>query len=609
MQKPSFLAIIHGDAQTSAARFIAGALGALETSSIRLRHGRLLLAAGVRAQGDCETGVLAEIDGTNGAPAVAVPAGLIGLSDLPRGLAAAVRQGRSYLYMDESREPVFWTDHIGLSRIYHVRAGGCDVFSDDAAALARLAPDIDKGMVASFLVNGSMRHERTLYAHVKSLPVASLVTLSQAGPVAQHYWRFRPGEDPDPDTAGLERQLWSLIQRSVAEHTTGRHVVLPLSGGYDSAAMLGILHGSGRKPTTFSYVYGDPEPRSDAAVARRHAALVGVEHRIHRFDDMGLVSMLRSNLDQGLQLRSCCNEISVYRKVAADALERFDNPLFVFGDHMFGHRTLRLDTDDDMLGAAASKHPDSLQICAPLLGQDAVPDYQCMLRDTYRRMLADAPPFERRDDLKDFLYADVSATWDLAPLRVHAAGRLLPFAIPFFDMSLLELFRHMHFRHRLDKRLYRRVIDRNLPTLFSMRRSGYQQSAVDLPALLRREEAAIRAMSPELDGAVRRFGVPGGLGAMLDAALGADPAQAPVQGLSRMELLGSNIFRKVTRQQVVPMHWMQPVKRRFWNPHRVLPTKALMFRRGLHLAMGFHQAPPPIVLPAETLAQVNDAYA
>jgi hypothetical protein len=609
LRKSAFIAIIHGESSRAAARFIADALDASDAVSIPLRHGWLLLATGNPPARHPDTGILAVADGTNGAPDVAVPAGLIELSGLPDGLAAAVRQGRSYLFMDESREPVFWTDHIGLSRIYHVRAAGCDVFSDDVAALARLAPETDRGMIASFLVNGSMRHDRTLHAHVRSLPVASLVALSAAGPVAQTYWRFRPGQDPDPDTAGLERELWVRIQRCVAEHTAGRHVTLPLSGGYDSASLLGILHGSGNRPNTFSYVYGEPDPTSDAAVARKHAELLGIEHRIHRFDGTNIISMLRANLDQGLMLRSCCNEIDVYRTVAADARERFDNPIFVFGDHMFGHRTLRLKSDDDMLGGAASKHADSLRACAPLLGAAAVPDYQRLLDGIYRRMLDDAPEFAHEDDMKDFLYADVSATWDLAPLRAHAAGRLLPIAIPFLDLSLLELFRHMHFQHRRDKRLYRRVIDRNLPDLFSMRRSGHQQTAYDLPAVMRRDEAAIRTVTHELDGTVQRFGVPGGLEAMLDAVLPPGAAQATAQGLSAVETMGAAFFKRLTRRQVVPMHWLQPVKQRFWNPHRLLPPHALMFRRALHMTMGLQQVGPPIALPAESAPQATELCA
>ena len=452
----------------------------------------------------------------------------------------------------------------------------------------------DTGILAVVDGTGVVSMDRTLHAGISALPVASVVTVSDSGLVPRRYWDFRPGQDPDPDTEAVAHRMWALIESSVAAHTADRQVVLPLSGGYDSTTLLGILHRAGAPLTAFSYVNGEPQPHSDAAVARDQARRLGVEHHIHRIDGIDTISLVNDNLAQGLRLRGCCNEIGAYRDAAA-ARERFAAPLFVFGDHLFGQRTLRLRSQTDMLGGAAVKHPDTLLAYLPLLGKDRVTRLQQDVAADYRRLLADAPPFAHPDDLKDFLYASVSATWDLLPMRVHAAGTQMPFTTPLYDIAMLDFLKHVHFWHRLDKRLYRQVCERNLPELFRTPRSRDRQGVADMAAMLRRDEASIRDITPALDRAIPGLTLPGGFDALLDGVLSvATPPGGPL--LSRPEAFGLQFFRSLTRLQIMPLHWLQPVKRRFWNTHQILLDPAYMFRRALHLAMGFQQVGAPIRL-------------
>ncbi len=596
LREPVFVAVMHAESAAATARYLAARLAPRDLIDIPSQLGRILLCTWGTPPVRSDAGILAVVDGTGGSPEVAYPAALIDAPGVSAGLRGAIAQDRSYFYLDETRTPGFWTDHIGISRIYHVRAGGCEVYSDDLSTLARLAPEPDEECIAYFLTNGTVSMDRTLHAGVSTLPVASVVTLTESGPVARRYWNFRPGQDADPDTGAVAQRMWELIESSVAAHTAGRHVVLPLSGGYDSTTLLGILHRAGTPLTAFSYVKGEPQPHSDAAVGRDQARRLGVEHHIHRIDGVDTISLIQANLAQGLRLRGCCNEIGAYREEAATARERFANPLFVFGDHLFGQRTLRLRSETDMLGGAAVKHPDTLLTYLPLLGEERVARLQRNVAADYRRLLAEAPRLSHPDDLKDFLYASVSATWDLLPMRVHTAGTQLPFTTPLYDIGMLDFLKHVHFSHRLDKRLYRQVCERNLPELFSTPRSRDRQGVADVAALLRRDEASIRSVTPTLDRAIPGMTLPGGFDALLDAVLSTSPTPGgPL--LSRPEAVGMQFFRNLTRLQVLPLHWLQPVKRRFWNTHQILNDPAYMFRRVLHLAMGFQQIGAPIRPP------------
>ncbi|MEN3974859.1 asparagine synthase-related protein [Emcibacter sp. SYSU 3D8] len=592
-----FVAVVNcGDAD-KAAQYIATAMAPRDITEIPLQRGRMLLCTWAVAPARPDRGILAVVDGTAGSPEVAVPTALIDTDGIPAGLLNRISQDRSYLYLDEARSLAFLTDHIGTSRIYHVQAAGCDVFSDNLAVLARLAPEPDEDCLAFFLTNGATFMDRTLHAGLSALPVASIVTLADTGPAARRYWNFRPGQDADPDTDAVSRGLWDRIESAVAAHTAGRQIVLPLSGGHDSTTLLGILHRSGAAITAFSYVNGEPQPHSDAAVAREQARRLGVAHTTYRIDGTDTLSLIRQNLAQGLRLRGCCNEIGAYRDAAAAAREKFADPLFVFGDHLFGQRTLRLKTATDMLGGAAVKHPDTLLAYVPLLGAERVSGLQRTLAADYRRLLDAAPPFEHPDDLKDYLYSSVSATWDLLPMRVHTAGTQLPYTTPLYDIAMLDFLKHLHFSHRLDKRLFRQVCERKLPELFSQPRSRDRQGVSDVASALRRDAPAIREVSSTLDGVIPGLALPGGFDAMLDTVLASRPPPPGGPLLSRPEAFGLQFFRNLTRLQVLPLHWLQPIKRRFWNTHQILLDPAYMFRRVLHLAMGFQQLGPPIRPP------------
>jgi hypothetical protein len=597
VRKPAFVAITHTGEAAGAARYIAGALTPRDVAEIPAQSGGILLCSWGNPPPQGDASLLAVVDGTSGSPEVPYPAALLDAPGVPAARLAMLRQDRSYLWLDDIRRPVFWTDHAGFSRIYHVRAGGCDVFSDCQETLARLTPGPDAASVAYFLANGSTSFDRTLHAGLSALPVASVVTMSAEGPVARRYWDFRPGQDADPDTASVKRGMWERIEACVAARTADRQVTLPLSGGYDSPMLLGLLHRRGVPLTAFSYVNGEPHPHSDAAMARRHAERLGVAHRTHRIDGADTMGLIQANLEQGLRMRGICNELGAYRQAAADARERFSNPMFVFGDHLFGQRTLRLRSDADMLGASAVKHPDVLQAYAPLVGTERLPVLQRSVADDYRRLLDLAPPFKHRDDVKDWLYAVETSDWDMASMRAHTAGPLLPFTVPMLDIAMLDFLRHVHFRHRLDKRLYRRVCEENVPQIFQIPRSRDRQGIADVAAVLRRDEASIRDVTKSLDAAVPGLAVPGGFDAMLDSVLGAGPPPTGGPLISRQEAAGLELFRNLTRLQIMPLHWLQPLKRQFWNTHQIVPDQAYLFRRALHLAMGFRQQAAPIRLP------------
>ncbi len=523
--------------------------------------------------------LLATVDGTGGAPDVAVPHHLIDTARAPDGLRSIAVQHRSYLWLDKTGILSCWTDHLGLSRLYHIRAEGCDLITDDARMAAGFAAGIDPAMIASFLVNGYMLRGRTLFRGLRSLPPASLVRIGPSRLSATAYWRYRPGADVWRDRGEMEQELWSRITGAVLSHVTGRHPVLALSGGYDSTAILGILHGAGVKPSTFSFSLGEPRRGSDPDTARRQAALLGVPHRVYRIDDFSITGMIGSHVRDGLFMRKGCYEVDAFARAAADAREGDPTSMFCFGDEAFGQSAYRLDTNEDLLGSAALKDPALIGAMVPALTNETAAAMRAALRAVYGEILSAAPKSSNLDDIKDSLFLDTFLIANMVQMRHLAVAPLMPFASPFLDLGVLDMARHIPSGMRVEKRCFETLAARRLPALFRARRAAFRQSQPDLHTALLQQSQELRATIRTLRDGIPGIMSPTGLDALLDAAL-----RPPVRR-SHLRRTTEFLARAALNRNLVPDALHDGLKRRYWGRYRAGPSLPAFFLRALQLAL------------------------
>lgn len=526
-------------------------------------------------------GAIAVVDGAGGAPGIAIPRRIIDTDIAPGGLLEMALQHRSYLWLDEGRRLTCWTDHLGLSRVYHAQIGDCQVLCDDPARLAGTDTPFDHAMICSFLVNGHMLRDRTLFTGVGSLPSASLARITPDGCVTVPYWRFQPGADLWRHKPDMARELWARITSSVLASVGDRHAVIALSGGYDSAAVLGILAAAGHKASSFSFALGAPQPGSDADVARRQAALLGIDHRVYRYEQQfSITRMLESHLDSGLIMRKGCYEVSAYERAAADALSRWGNPVMCFGDEAFGQGAFRLRDDDDMLGASALKSPDVLAPLVPPVQADDAAALGTALRDAYRDMLGTARRETNPEDTRDRLFIETFIMANMVQMRRHTMGRRLGIAMPYLEMGVLDMARHMPSRLRTDKNFFEAVARQNLPALFRIRRASFSQAQPVLRHEIPRQREALRGAIAGLRGGIPGVMTPDDLlGALETLCAAPRPAASP----ARLAL--ESAVRAVLKRELIPLSIEFAVKRRYWQKFHRGTDKAGLFMRALHLAM------------------------
>jgi asparagine synthetase B (glutamine-hydrolysing) len=424
MTSPSFLAFVHDAGGDSVVEKIAGSLNPPHIRRFDLAEGRLTLCHWSEANGrtDRDGSVLVDVNMTRSTSPTPIPAKIVDAEIVPKGLLARVNQFHSYLYLDDRKRAVFWTDHVGFSKIFHLATDGCQIFSDDLSAFRPLGLAIDQGMVASFLVNGSMVAERTLYQGVQNLAQGQVVVATPHGLQKSEYWRFEPSIETGADGNDVAKNLWTRTEAAVLRHAGEHQVIVPLSGGYDSSCILAVLAAAKRDISTFTYVNGVPQPGSDADVARRQAELVGVEHRIIGIEDESFLGMLKANVNAGLNMRNANYEIATYASAVDSVKSRFPNPIMLFGEECFGGPSYRLNGNNDLLGSVILKSPERLIELEPVLGQPAIGRLRRELQRSHDSLFDSSLEGQSPKDKSDRLYFRIRMGLNAAPLLVYTAG-------------------------------------------------------------------------------------------------------------------------------------------------------------------------------------------
>ena len=590
MSKATFIAVIHDLTVKSTVEKIAAAHGPTKQRQYDLADGHLTLWAKADEVAGQTGKILVKVNKTRSTAAAPVPAEVVDQDAVPDGLLGLVDQFCSYIYLDNQKRVVLWTDHVGFSKIFHAKMDGCQIFSDDLSAFQPLGFDIDQSMVASYLINGSMVANRTLYAGVQSLVPGRVIVATPRELREREYWRFEPSRDAGADGVDVAQELWARTEASVLRHAGEHEVILPLSGGYDSTCILGVLAAAKRDVSTFTYVNGPPQPDSDADVARRQAALLGVEHRTIGIENDSFLGMLKANINAGLNMRNANYEIAAYARVIDSIGGRFKNPMFCFGEECYGGPSYRLNSDNDILGSVILKSPQRLTGLEPVLGSSAAGHLRGEIQGAYDSLFDSSIRGHAPKDMSDLLYFRERLGFNAVPLRVYTAGCFLPFSCPFLDIEVLDWLRFVSGPQRLEKRLIIGIMNEKLPELFGIPRSRFDQTDPDLGQLVRAEETDIRNYLEGLSVGVPGIMTPADLQAFLSLVLAPRSASSSAGSpLRAVQATVRSVAKSLLTSGVIPSALRIQLRRRMLNNFSWGPDEMTLFQRALQLAMTFEQ--------------------
>lgn len=235
---------------------------------------------------------------------------LAALAHWGEGALARLRGMYAFARWDRvARTLLLARDCFGIKPLYFAESANGLVFASELNALLAggLVPgEIDPAAVGEYLAYLSVPAPRTIYRGIRSLRPGECATWHDGRWAVRSYWNFAHARDrgAPPSTsreaflAGLRHQLEDTI---AAHRLADVPVGAFLSGGLDSAAIVGLMTRAGGSPLkTFSIGFGEAgfSEADEAAETARH---LGTEHSasvLTGADVAGDIETLIEALDQ-----------------------------------------------------------------------------------------------------------------------------------------------------------------------------------------------------------------------------------------------------------------------------------------------------------------------
>jgi asparagine synthetase B (glutamine-hydrolysing) len=367
------------------------------------------------------------------------------------------------------------TDPLNFAPIFHGTIKKTRFLGSDLSLFPREGLTLDVCGIASYILNGNCINNHTAFQEITWLERASVHRFREGGHAQETYWQYAPGQRSGShawEPAAAAAQLWELLVESVDRVTRGKRVLLSLSGGYDSSVLLGILGARLKHPrvSCVTFIHGRQNSRSDSAVAREQAALYGYEHVAAISFSGDLIRMLDSNAILSQGLRRPAYELDAISRLAEDYGDAADT-VMLFGDECLGLYSFRLNSIDDVLGAARFKTPALLEDFGRAIGVRQAERMRAALEAEYEDLRTKARLFADRDDAKDFLYFDQRLQFGLLALRSLFAGHWFPVATPLVSRRIQDFMAQVPVAYRVDKRLFKQMARRFLPDQFRIPRA------------------------------------------------------------------------------------------------------------------------------------------
>nr|WP_136250260.1 asparagine synthase-related protein [Ningiella ruwaisensis] len=396
---------------------------------------------------------------------------------------------------------------------------------------------------------------------------------------------FSPRIEASNSSDILIDKLWSTLEETVTQAYEGRNIILPLSGGYDSACLLGLLlkRKSGQI-FCFSFDSRETRPGSDADIAKKQAEKMEVEHRTFFFEDHSLLDIIRANAAAGPCLRDVSYEIHAYKKAFEYAEKKFENPIALFGDEAMGWVSMKLQSNNDVLGSIGLRSSKALSKLNVLSDAHKHTLIHALDR-SYESIIESSEHISNNDCKKDFLYQKVRLPYNLLPLRKQITGPIIPYAMPLLDKQALNVIEECGVEERLDKSLYVKMLNRKLPAIFSIPRTNQSQATLNVRQKLIDEASSIKTFILEQKLCVPNLLSNEQLVSWLSQLLSDNDEELKKGSKSALKPIFRSKIVEILNGRFVPRILTTKLRQRLYNPFNSGPDEYTMFLRALVMAI------------------------
>ncbi len=462
---------------------------------IRTAQGWLIWRSGVATVGSSESGrTVAILSGEVLQPRWGRDASKLAEAAESAGMEGlATLDGFFFVLTAADGADVWWTtDRLGSRRFFWTVWTGGAAVSDRPEMLARLGGSVDPVGLAWAVTSPAIYGGRSLWEGVRSVPAGAQGRFTWEGIRVDSQWSPalpRLGaSSSDAAVQGARIRLAEAIREAVRVCLDDRETLIALSGGWDATSIAAEVVAMGRRARAFSYGVPPFPSDSDAAVAQRQAAQLGMDHELVE----SYAGPLDRWLERNVQRLACQREPVVEADAWLAVAERHEGAAVLLGDEWLGMRSEALPQNENEVLERLQMF--GMDRCRALADAASARLRQAgeALEDERRTIVAAAR--QRCQDLlglRELLFLEQRLRCFHMPMRRWFPGDSLALRNPFLTRSMLDLVQSWPLEWRLGKRLFRETVSSRHPDLFRLPRAMAQANDLDLPGEFRKAAPAL----------------------------------------------------------------------------------------------------------------------
>ncbi len=368
---------------------------------------------------------------------------------------------------------LFITDPLNSKKLFQSRNNDVFYYSNSVWLIPKPSDYLNHNAIQMFLWNGSIANNKCLVKGINVCENGTILKHSNRNEISiNQYWQISI-ETKNIKISEYSYNIKELIDKNIKRALRYySDVYIPLSGGYDSSAILGFANKYFEKSNIhcFSYYYNGRQGREDCTIAKRQANLLGVSH------DALNAELIHSDLEKyftlnvilGDGISNICEEIGALLQMQ---YEFSKNSVFLPGEEIFAVRSNFLTRRQFIpayfrYSSVRSISKELLKLNNQLLDSDDE-----SLQIEYD-ILNQSIPLEinNQDSLFYFYFTNRLCT-SLMTWREKFYSRYCPTSFPLLSKNIVEYVSSVQRKIRSSKKYFSSAVSNTFPTLFNIDRS------------------------------------------------------------------------------------------------------------------------------------------
>lgn len=396
------------------------------------------------------------------------------------GAAVGAEHGHVRVNVDDAGRVVIAVDGMATIPLYWGEHEGRGFASTHLASLVSLGlpADLDQEGALEYLAMHHPLGQRTILSHAALLAPGGTLVFDGGAWRSSAQALFVPDPDARSDDMVVDdfRQTWAEVIRDVHERHEQRRLLVGLSGGLDSRAIVAQSAALGERPVT--YTYGDAGV-IEVEVARNIASRLMLPHMVLPVSDD---RVLRDLVPIARRMDGAHSPTEMYELWFADRLRSLGDVVVngLAGGPLWGDdRSVGLDSREDVQRQVWRRYGPAVAGLRPLLADQHRDQAGTRIRSA---IAASMSPFDfsRRADMVVFWkLANRQNRWgNMLFSSLRRAG--LPLEAPFLDARFLRISARLTPEQRRHGNLYLRIHREVLATTADIPRGDDGNRLTDL---------------------------------------------------------------------------------------------------------------------------------